>query len=77
MTCLSLIWSYNFLYESLWCVDDGEQLGYGANSSKGGRLCSHLSIVRLRARNMFFRVVLHCVDIGLMKTIRVFMMLGV
>ena len=40
-------------------------------------LCNLLSIVRLHARRPFWRVILHCVGIGLMETINVYMMCGV
>ena len=51
------------------------QLAVGSQMG-GGRVCSLLNIVRLRARNTFWRAVLHCDGIGFMKTLRVYMKWG-
>ena len=47
------------------------------SSNGGGRLYNHFSIMRLRAWNSFWRVVLHCVGMRLVETIRMYMMFGV
>jgi hypothetical protein len=39
------------LCELFWCVGGGEQLGDRTNSNGGGRLCNHLSIMKLRTKN--------------------------
>lgn len=54
------------------------QIVMGEGVPNGGmRLCNLLSIVRLRAGNPFWRVVLHIVGMELTKTFKVYMMCGV
>lgn len=77
---LCLMWSYNSCASCFgaWAVVSDWVMGQTVmgGSNGGGRLCNLLSIVRLRAGNSFWRVVLHCVGMGLMETIRVYMMCG-
>lgn len=55
--------------------------GDGANnnggSNGGGMLCNLIRIMSLRAKNPLWRLVVHCVGMGFLDTIRVCMLCGV
>ena len=74
---LSLMRSYNSASCSgVWAVASDWEMGQiiMGGSIGGERLCNLCSVVRLHARNPFCKVVLHCVGMGLMDTIRMYMM---
>ena len=61
--------------ELIKCVGNDERLGDGTNCNEGVKrgwgLYNLLSIVRLCAGNIFWRVVMHYVGMGRMRAIRV------
>ena len=61
---------------AVWAVVSDWGMGQiilgGLNGS--GRLCNVFSMVRLHVGNPFWRVVLHCICMGLMETMKVYVM---